>query len=336
MAVADQVITDDYAVYNGDCVEVIADMPSASVDLSVYSPPFAGLFQYSGDERDMSNNPTREGFYRQYGFLVDQIHRVTKPGRLSAVHCMDISEGDDGSYHDLPGRIIALHEDAGFQFMGRILKWNEPLKVRLRTMVKSLAHKTICDDSTRSSVAGADYILFFRKRGENKAPVTHERGFLRYFGSDPITPDEMQWRGHEGDQKQNRFSQRVWRRYASSVWMDIRSSNDELCGDGMRARAIVDDGEAREPDDLKHVHPLQLDVIHRCVELYSNQGEVVFTPFMGVGSEVYSPVYLGRRGVGVELKTSYYRQAVKNIAKAKSDFIEDGAADLTHLMRAAE
>lgn len=335
MAVTDQIITDDYAIYNADCVEVVSDMRDECVDLSVYSPPFAGLFHYSGDERDFSNNPTREGFYTQYRFLIDHIHRITKPGRLSAVHCMDISQGDDGSYHDLPGRIVALHEAAGFQFMGRILKWNEPLAVRLRTMVKSLAHRTICDDSTRSSVAGADYILFFRKRGENAVPVTHERGFMRYFGSDVISQSELEWRGFDGDQKKNKFSQRVWRRYASSAWMDIRSSNEQLCGDGLRARAVVDDGEAREPDDLKHVHPLQLDVIHRCCELYTNPGETVFTPFMGVGSEVYSPVYLGRRGVGVELKTSYYRQAAKNIAKAKSDYLADGDGGLFSALPAA-
>jgi len=335
MAVSDQIITNDYAIYNGDCVEVIADMPTASVDMSVYSPPFAGLFQYSGDERDMSNCANPEVFYDQYRFLVKHVERVTKPGRVSAVHCMDIPMGSDGSYHDLPGRIIALHEEAGFQFMGRILKWNEPLAVRLRTMVKSLAHITICQDSTRSSVAGADYVLFFRKRGENRTPVTHDRGFLRYFGAEAMPPESLQWRGYEGDQKKNRFSQNVWRRYASSVWMDIRDTNDQLCGDGLKARAVVDDGEAREPDDVKHVHPLKLDIIHRCVELYTNPGEVVFTPFMGVGSEVYSPVYLGRRGIGVELKTSYYRQAAKNIAKAKEDFIQDGAGDLLQTMMAS-
>jgi DNA modification methylase len=332
MPVADQIITDDYAIYNADCVEVVSDMKDNSIDMAVYSPPFAGLFQYSGDERDMSNNYTFDGFYQQYGYLVKQLHRVTKPGRINAVHCMDISMGYDGSKHDLPGNIIRLHQEAGFQFMGRVLKWNEPLSVRLRTMVKSLAHITIVEDSTRSSVADADYILFFRKSGENKAPVTHPNGFVRYFGSDPIEPHELEFRGWSGDQKKNKFSQRVWRRYASSVWMDIRASNEQKCGDGLKARAVVDDGEAREPDDVKHVHPLMLDIIHRCVELYTNKGETVFTPFMGVGSEVYSPVYLGRRGIGVELKSSYYRQAVKNIAKAKDDFISDGEGDLLSML----
>lgn len=328
MAVSDQVITDDYAIYNGDCVELVSDLPSNSVDMTVYSPPFAGLFQYSGDERDMSNCTSYGQFYDQYRFLIQHLHRVTKPGRISAVHCMDIGEDALGHVHDLPGNIIRLHEEAGFKFMGRRLKWNEPLAVRLRTMVRGLAHQTICEDSTKSSIANADYILFFRKGGENKVPVTHERGFTRYFGAEHMPEEIRQYRGFDGDQKTNKFSHFVWRRYASSVWMDIRASNDQKCGDGLKARAVVDDGEAREPDDVKHVHPLMLDIIHRCVELYTNPGETVLTPFMGVGSEVYSPVYLGRRGIGVELKKSYFRQAVKNIACAKEDFIKDGAGDL--------
>ncbi|MDZ7905209.1 MAG: DNA methyltransferase [Cypionkella sp.] len=143
-----------------------------------------------------------------------------------------------------------------------------------------------------------------------------------------MPPEIRQFRGFDGDQKENKFSHYVWRRYASSAWMDIRASNKQKTGCGLKARAVVDDGEAREPDDVKHVHPLMLDIIHRCVELYTNPGETVFTPFMGVGSEVYSPVYLGRKGIGVELKGSYYRQAVKNIACAKDDYASDGAGDL--------
>lgn len=332
MPVSDQIITDDYALYNGDCVEVCADLRDEIADMIVYSPPFAGLFQYSGDERDMSNCYNYDEFYRQYSFLIGQLYRLTKPGRINAVHCMDIGEDSVGTSHDLPGNIIRLHEEAGFKYIGRRLKWNEPLAVRLRTMVKGLAHMTICEDSTKSSIAHADYILFFRKVGENKVPVTHERGFLRYFGEEVMPDDVRQFRGFEGDQKQNRFSHFVWRRYASSAWMDIRASNSQKTGCGLPARAVVDDGEAREPDDVKHVHPLMLDIIHRCVELYTNPGETVLTPFMGVGSEVYSPVYLGRRGIGVELKTSYYRQAAKNIACAKSDYINDGAGDLIDAM----
>lgn len=328
MPVSDQVITSDYAIYNGDCVEVIADLPSNSVDMSVYSPPFAGLFQYSGDERDMSNCTSYDQFYAQYRFLVEHLYRVTKPGRINAVHCMDIGEDMVGTCHDLPGNIIKIYQDAGFHFIGRRLKWNEPLAVRLRTMVKGLAHQTICEDSTKSSIANADYILFFRKAGENKVPVLHPKGFLRYFGEEEMPAEVRQFRGFDGDQKQNKFSHYVWRRYASSAWMDIRASNSQKTGCGLTARAVVDDGEAREPDDVKHVHPLMLDIIHRCVELYTNPGETVLTPFMGVGSEVYSPVYLGRKGIGAELKKSYFRQAVKNIAAAKDDYVKDGMGDM--------
>ncbi|MDZ7905208.1 MAG: hypothetical protein U5N55_05100 [Cypionkella sp.] len=181
MPVSDQTITNDYALYNGDCVQVIQDFADNSFDMSVYSPPFAGLFQYSGDERDMSNCYNYQQFYDQYNFLIKQLYRTTKPGRINAVHCMDIGEDAVGSSHDLPGNIIKLHQEAGFEYIGRRLKWNEPLAVRLRTMVRGLAHQTICEDSTKSSVAHADYILFFRKKGENKTPVIHERGFPRYF-----------------------------------------------------------------------------------------------------------------------------------------------------------
>ena len=328
MAVMNQIITDDYAIYNADCVEVVADMPDNSIDMSVYSPPFAGLFQYSGDERDMSNCYDYDEFYRQYAFLVDQMHRITKPGRINCVHCMDIGTDAVGTVHNLPGNIIRLHEEAGFKFMGRRLKWNEPLAVRLRTMVRGLAHQTICEDSTKSSIANADYVLFFRKDGDNRVPVTHERGFTRYFGEEVMPDDVRQFRGFDGDQKLNKFSHYVWRRYASSAWMDIRASNSQKTGCGLKARAVVDDGEAREPDDVKHVHPLMLDIIHRCVELYTNPGETVLTPFMGVGSEVYSPVYLGRRGIGVELKASYFNQAAKNVAKARDDARTDMIGDL--------
>jgi DNA modification methylase len=328
MPVSDQIITDDYALYNGDCVEVAADMPDNSIDLSVYSPPFAALFTYSSDIRDMSNCYDRDEFYKSYAFLINHMARITKPGRINAVHCMDVCDGADGIYHDLPGNIIRLHQEAGFKFMGRILKWNEPMWVRLRTYVRHLAHFTTVEDSTRSAPAAADYILLFRAPGKNQVPVTHPNGFLRYFGSEPMPEEVMQFRGFEGDQKKNKFSHNVWRRYASSAWMDIRASNDQVCGDHMVAKAVLEMGDAKEEDDLKHPHPLLLDVIHRCVELYTNPGEVVFTPFMGVGSEVYSPVYLGRKGIGVELKQSYFNQAVKNIAKAKDDYAQDMAGDL--------
>ena len=306
MAVANQTITDKYALYCGDCVEVARAMRDESVHLSLYSPPFAGLYQYSSDDRDMSNCLDYDEFFVHYGFCLDEITRLTLPGRISAVHCMDIPQSNAGcdAMFDLPGRIILEHEKRGFAYGGRRVIWKEPLLVRNRTMMKSLHHKTLCEDSTRCSIANADYLLMFRKRGENRVPVTHETGMLNYAGEDqpPLTGAPM--RGMTGDQKLNVYSQYIWRQYASSVWMDIRIDR------------VLPYREAKEGEDEKHVHPLQLDVIERAVVLWSNPGETVYTPFMGVGSEVYGAIINGRRGVGVELKESYYRQAVKNCAAA--------------------
>jgi DNA modification methylase len=309
MAVKEQVIADNYALYNGDCIEIMGEMDNNSIDLSVYSPPFAGLYQYSSDARDMSNCINKDEFFDHYAFCVSNLARLTRPGRISAVHCMDIPLSNSGcdAIFDLPGRIIQLHEKHGWVYGGRRVIWKEPLMVRNRTMMKSLHHKTLCEDSTRCSIANADYLLMFRRAGENKIPVLHLNGMLQYAGERLPPVDVLHMRGMDGDQKQNQYSQWIWRQYASSVWDDIRIDH------------VLNFTNAREPEDEKHVHPLQLDVINRAVEMWSNPGEVVFTPFMGVGSEVYGAVIAGRKGVGVELKTSYYRQAVKNLESAKDD-----------------
>ena len=304
MATSDQVTNDRFAVYNGDCVEVMRTMPDECVDLTVYSPPFAGLYTYSSDERDMSNAIDKDEFFEHYGYCIDEIARLTKPGRISAVHCMDIplsNQGCDAMY-DLPGEIIRQHLKRGFEYGGRRVIWKEPLMVRNRTMMKSLHHKTFCEDSTRCSIANADYLLMFRRKGENAVPVEHENGMLEYSGEQQLPAELLHLRGMVGDQKKNSFSQWIWRNYASSVWMDIRIDR------------VLNIEESRELEDEKHVHPLQLDVIERAVAMWSNPGEVVLTPFMGVGSEVFGAVRLGRRGVGIELKPSYFRQAVKNLA----------------------
>jgi len=305
MAVSEQWVTDELAIYNGDCIEVMRTLPDESVGLTVYSPPFAGLYQYSSDARDMSNCINPEEFFEHYGFCIDEITRLTKPGRISAVHCMDIPLSNAGcdAMFDLPGRIIAEHEKRGWTYGGRRVIWKEPLMVRNRTMMKSLHHKTLCEDSTRNSIANADYLLMFRNAGQNAVPVSHEVGMLSYAGEDSVPGDLLHMRGMKGDQKKNQYSQWIWRRYASSVWMDIRIDH------------VLASDEARDPEDEKHVHPLQLDVIERAVQMWSNPGEVVLTPFMGVGSEVYGAVAAGRRGVGCELKPSYFRQAVKNLEK---------------------
>ena len=331
MKVKDQVHTDDYSIYNGDCMDVITQMEDESIDLSVYSPPFAGLYNYSSSDRDFSNCESKEQFLDQYEFLIKEMSRVTKPGRINAVHCTDVFDNTCRLW-DFPHEIIRLHEKYGFEYRNRITIWKEPLKVRMRTMVQSLMHKFIVEDSTKCFTAMPDYVLIFTKKGENKVPVTHENGMKNYYGEIPILPnilrawnnangtnlneDELwdylnkEFKDHE-DPKSNKLSHYIWQRYASSVWDDIRIDN------------ILQYKESREEDDEKHVHPLQLDVIDRIIELYSNPKEVVFTPFMGVGSEVYSPVSLGRRGIGVELKDSYFKQAIMNLKSLKPRFIEN-------------
>jgi len=306
VAVAGQVITDKYAIYNGDCMEVMRGIPDGCVHLSIYSPPFAGLYHYSSDERDLSNCDSYEDFLTHYAFVVRELARITMPGRVSAVHCMDIPRTRSGLDHmlDFPGDIIRLHEREGWRFTGRRTIWKEPLQVRMRTMQKSLAHQTLVEDSLDCGVASGDQLLTFRRAGENKVPVPHPVGMLYYSGERVPPSDVLSYRGWTGKQTENRYSHWIWRQYASCVWDDIRKNR------------VLPYREAKDSDDEKHMHPLQLDVIDRCVELFSAKGETVFTPFMGVGSEVYSPVLLGRRGVGAELKASYFRQAVKNVATA--------------------
>lgn len=318
MAIKDQVITDKYAIYNGDCVEVMKDIPDEKIHLSVYSPPFGGLYHYSSDDRDLSNSNDYEVFFEHYEYVVRELNRITVPGRLSAVHCMDVPKSNSGkgdSYIDFPGDIIRLHEKCGFEFRGRRAIWKEPLAVRLRTMQKNLAHATIVDDAVASGVAAADYLLVFAKRGENKIPVRNDSGLMEYAGEREIPGELWPYRGWDGKQTENRFSHWIWRQYASSFWDDIR------------IQRVLPYQDSRENDDEKHVHPLQLDVIDRVVTLYSNQGENVFTPFMGVGSEVYSPVMLGRRGIGAELKESYFRQAIKNCEMASLGMKDSAQTD---------
>jgi DNA modification methylase len=313
MAVAEQLVTDKLALYCGDCIEVMREMPEKSIHLTLYSPPFAGLYQYSSDERDLSNEINHDEFFEHYGFCIDEIARVTMPGRISAVHCMDIPLSNAGcdAMFDLPGEIIRLHQDRGFVYAGRRVIWKEPLMVRNRTMMKSLHHKTLCEDSTRCSIANADYLLMFRRKGENAVPVYHECGLTSYAGEREEPQRTVHFRGMNGDQKKNEFSQWIWRQYASSVWDDIRIDR------------VLPYKAGRDAEDEKHVHPLQLDVIERAVVMWSNPGEVVLTPFLGIGSEVYGAAINGRRGVGIELKPSYFRQAKRNLSDALSE--EDAA-----------
>jgi DNA modification methylase len=317
--IKEQVVTENYALYNSDCMFVLPSLPAKSIDLSVYSPPFAGLYNYSSSENDFSNCETKEQFLVQYEFLIEEISRVTKPGRITAVHCTEIIN-QNGSNWDFPHEIIKLHEKHGFDYKNRITIWKEPLKVRMRTMVMSLMHKLIVEDSTKCFTAMPDYILIFKKKGENEIPVTHPFGLLHYAGARPFLPEHEETYGNyedfkkkyrdEKDPKVNKLSHLTWQRYASSVWDDIRI--DE----------VLQYKESKDEDDEKHVHPLQLDVVDRIVDLYSNPGELVLTPFMGVGSEVYSPVSMGRKAIGIELKDTYFKQAIKNMKDCDIRFLD--------------
>lgn len=308
MAVIDQVITDSYALYNGDCIEVMANMPDEKLHLSVYSPPFGGLYHYSSNDRDLSNSGDYDEFFEHYRFCVRELNRITMKGRITAVHCTDIPSSNNGKDYliDFPGDIIKIHREEGFDFIARHAIWKEPLWVRNRTMTHNLAHKTIIEDAAYAGVAGADYMLIFRKRGGNPVPISNPHGLYDYAGEEPVPADILKYRGWQGPQIENKYSQWIWRHYASSIWDDVRMHR------------VLPFQDSREPDDEKHVHPLQLDVIDRVVLLRSMPGETVFTPFMGVGSEVYGAVCADRRGIGVELKPSYFKQAVINLSQAQA------------------
>jgi len=301
-------ITDKYAIYQDDCLEVMAKLPSDKIHLSVYSPPFAGLYHYSSSDRDLSNSRSYEEFFAHYEFVVRELYRLTMPGRMTAVHCMDVPSGNTGCDHrvDFPGDIIRLHERIGFKYVARYCVWKEPLGVRNRTMAKNLAHKTIVDDSSRCDNASADYLCVFRRKGENTIPITHPIGLTEYAGERTIPPELLPFKGWTGNQIENRYSHWIWRQYASAFWDDVRIDR------------VLPFKQSRDDEDEKHVHPLQLDVIDRVLVLWSNPGETVLTPFMGVGSEVYSAVRNGRRGVGIELKASYFRQAQMNLKSLRT------------------
>lgn len=305
----DNVITNDYAIYHGDCMELMDSMPENKVHLSIYSPPFGGLYNYSSSERDLSNCKDCEEFFKHYEYVVQKLFRITIPGRVSCVHCMDIPSGNSGkdSLIDFPGDIIRLHEKIGFNYIARYSVWKEPLGVRNRTMAKNLAHKTIVEDSSLCTCAAADYLLVFRKKGVNPIPVQHPIGLMSYAGERQIPQELLKYRGWTGNQIENRYSHWIWRQYASAFWDDVRIER------------VLPFKESRDEEDEKHVHPLQLDVIERCVVLWSNEHEIVFTPFMGVGSEVYGSVINSRKGIGVELKQTYFKQAIKNMASIKEN-----------------
>lgn len=297
----DSFLNDNCALYNGDCVQVMSSLPKASVDMALFSPPFADLYCYSDSPNDLGNCSSYSEFFEHFGFVIDQLARVIKPGRNCAVHCIDIPamKERDGyiGLKDFPGDIIRAFTARGFIYHSRHAIWKDPLIEATRTKAIGLMHKQLQKDSILSRAGLPDYLLTFRNAGANAIPVTHPDGLKRYCGdSDPT-------RGETGIKK----SHHIWRAYADPIWSDIRQTHT------LNVRA------ARDADDEKHLCPLQLDVIERAVTLWSNPGETVLTPFMGVGSEVYGSLLNGRRGIGIELKESYYAQAVRTIKSFDRD-----------------
>lgn len=316
MAVVKQEITDQYALYNGDCCEVLQSLPDACIDFSVFSPPFADLYCYSDSANDLGNCAGYDEFFEHFAFVIAQLRRVIKPGRSVAVHCMDIPamKERDGyiGIKDFSGNLARAFTDQGFIYHSRHTIWKDPLIEATRTKALGLMHKQLQKDSIMSRSGLPDYLLCFRNPGENAVPVAHPDGLTKYAGHADVI----------GAATGIKKSHNIWRAYASPVWMDIRQTNT------LNGRA------ARDVADEKHVCPLQLDVIERACVLWSNPGETVLTPFMGVGSEVYGAVLNARRGVGIELKTAYYDQAVRNVVSAlhargeeDSLFADDVAAD---------
>lgn len=308
MGFLNQDVNDRYAIYNGDSMEMLQGLPDNSIHAAIYSPPFGGLYHYSSDDRDLSNARDYAEFFDQYDYFVRELKRVTIPGRTIAVHASLVPSGNTGvdSFTDFPGDVIRAHQRRKWDFIGRHVIWKEPLWVRNRTMAKNLAHRQVVEDAGKVNFALPDELLIFRKRGEHVAPITHPCGLTgNYAGEEQVPAELHEWRGWSGDQKLNRYSHWIWRRYASSIWDDIRMT-----------RVLPFQPDPDDEDAEKHVHPLQLDVIERFIDLRTKPGERVLTPFMGVGSEVYVATMMGRYGLGAELKPSYYQQAVLNIAKA--------------------
>jgi DNA modification methylase len=324
MVIKDQTIREKYAIYNGDCIEVMGGLPENSVDFIIYSPPFASMYTYSSSDRDLGNNKNYAEFLEHYTYVIKETAKILKPGRLMAVHCMDIPKSGDGGILDFPGDIIKLHQDNGFKYWDRKNIWKEPLRVAIRTRQRALMHGQLCKDTSKCRGALADYLLIFKKKGDNLVPIQKPFGLTSYDGDLELMNVEerreydalIEQYVNFADDRTNKLSQFIWRRYASSAWEDIRAN---------RACSYK---AARDPEDDRHVCPLQLDIITRAIILYTNPEEVVFSPFAGVGSELFGAVINGRKAVGAELKESYYRQAVKNLLEAETYSDNESGVDL--------
>lgn len=299
MKTINQEVGERFAIYHADCIDIARSLPDNSVGYSLFSPPFSNLFTYSNSDRDMGNSKTDEEFFRHFGYLIKELFRITKAGRLVSIHCMNIPamKERDGyiGLKDFRGDIIRAFQKEGFIYHSEVTIWKDPLVEATRTKALGLMHKQLCKDSAMSRQGLPDYIVTMRKKGENADPIEHADGLSDYAGGKPLP---------EGN-----FSHNSWRRYASPVWTDIRQTytlNFEMARDGK---------------DERHICPLQLDTIERCITLWSKEGDTVFSPFMGIGSEIYMAVKMGRYGIGAELKESYFKCAVDNILKAQDSFI---------------
>ena len=300
-----QIIESNYSLYHGDCCEVIQSIPDNSIHYSIFSPPFASLYTYSNSDRDMGNCKTNDEFMEHFGFLVEHLNRVIMPGRLVSIHCMNLptSKTRDGiiGIRDFRGDIIRLFESKGFIYHSEVCIWKNPVVAMQRTKALGLLHKQVVKDSCMSRQGIPDYLVTMRKKGDNPEPVS---GKLTYFAGDKTTFE------HTGN-----LSIDIWQRYASPVWMDINPSNT------LQGRS------AREDDDERHICPLQLEVIERGMQLWSNPNDIVLSPFMGIGSEGYMAVKMGRRFVGIELKESYFNQSVKNMETSEFESKENTLFD---------
>jgi DNA modification methylase len=286
--VLNQSITDRYSLWNADCVDVCKAIPDNSLDFSVYSPPFESLYVFSNSERDFGNSATSDDFWTHYNYLIAEMYRAMKPGRLIAIHCMNLptSKARDGyiGLKDFRGEIIRAHQNNGFIYHSEVCIFKDPVIAMQRTKALGLLYKQLRKDSAMSRQGIADYLVVVRKPGDNPDPVTHT---------------------HES------FTVDQWQQYASPVWMDIKQTR------------TLQYMSARESDDERHISPLQLDVIERAIELWTNPDDLVFTPFLGIGSEAYVALQMGRRACGSELKRSYFDLAARNCAEALQDTQND-------------
>jgi hypothetical protein len=306
MKVLDQTKGDNFALYRADCVEMLRGLPSDSIHYTIYSPPFASLYVFSDDPRDLSNCRDDETFWQHYRFVCEELFRVTMPGRLVSIHCMQLptSKLRDGfiGLRDFRGDIIRAHQAAGMIYHSEVCIRKDPVSAMQRSKSIGLLHKQLVKDSAMSRMAVADYVVTMRKPGDNPEPIAGE--FDAYYGADSGPAKEGprdEWGRHPAD----KYSVQVWQRYAEPVWMDIAQSD------------VLSRSAARAEADERHISPLQLTVIRRCIDLWSNPGDAVLSPFAGIGSEGYVALELQRRFLGAELKESYYKQAVANLTAAE-------------------